>query len=360
MQYIYEAALNKFLATATNGLTNKSKKRIKALYKNNWIFNITINRLINVYMSTYSIQAETPWGEKSDRLPAGMSERIIKFSFLTNACCVLTKGLRWNDTFYPGKYALYGFPSGKGWNINGDPLSATVMSMYNGMIAEQIPLYIEGIDDAPLLQYSFGQKEDEEPRGFIVWENEARTPLIYTIIYYASCIADAYRTLDVTRFWLKRPVIFTAEPELVDSINEVVEAMDANEQYTIEANSISGVGQATNVFNTNANGQALKDVTSLIEWFESKMREEYGIDSNAQMDKKGENVNSAEITVNDEYQHLRSQSRIDTMNLYFDKGAKWYGVHLKAIPKVGRQGSVTGSDQIQEGENNGGRISDLQ
>lgn len=360
MQFVYDKTLNYFLSTQTNGLTRKTKKRIMAMYRNNWIVNITINRLIDVYMSVYTITASTPWGGSSKKLPAGMSDRVIKLSFLMNACCVFCDGLEWNKQYFPGKYAMYGFPSGKGFNINGNPLSATVMSLYNGMISEEVPLYMPEADDAPLLEYAYGRKQEEEPRGFIVWENKSRFPLIYTIIYFALCISDSYRTLDTTRRWLKKPVIFTADKELVNSINEVIEAMDYNEEYTIENSSLGSVGQATNMFNTNENGQNLKDVTSLIEWYENKVREEYGIDSNPQMDKKGENLQTAEITVNNEYQTLRSNSRIDTMNESFDEAAEWFGVRFHAEPNVGKQVYMN-PGQDQRGDNkDGGQLQNVQ
>lgn len=351
MNYIYEQALATFLNTETSGLKNGTKKRIRTMYRNSYIFNITVNRLINVYMSTYKIRARTPWGSDSDKLPPGMSERVIKLSFLMNACTAFLIGVNYNGSYYPGKYAFYAYPSGKGFNFNGDPLSCNVMSLYNGIIQNEVPLYISGETDDELLKLGFGQFETEEPRGFLVWENEARFPMIYTILYYALKITQAYMTLDTTMFWLNIPVIFTADKSLVESIDNLVEKIAAREAYTIQGGAIGDVGQATNIMNTNVNGQSLKDVTSLIEWLESKIREEYGIDSNPQMDKKGENLQTAEITVNNEYQALRSRSRIDTMNEGFQAGKEWsgFGIELEAVPNVSQNNSMEGGTAYDDG-----------
>lgn len=359
MDFIYSKALNSFLATETAGLKKGTKKRLKTLYRNCYIFNITVNRLINVYMSTYGIRAKTPWGSDSKKLPPGMSERVIKMSFLMNACAAFLIGVNYNGEYYPGKYAFYAYPSGKGYNFNGDPLSCNVMSMYNGLIQNEVPLYISGETDEELLKLGYGYFETEQPRGFLVWENEARFPMIYTILYYALKITQAYMTLDTTMFWLNVPVVFTGDKSIVNSIDEMVEKIANREAYTIQAGAVGDVGQATNIMNTNVNGQSLKDVTALIEWLESKIREEYGIDSNPQMDKKGENLQTAEITVNNEYQSLRSYSRIDTMNEGFKAGKEWsdFGIELEAYSKVGHN-NMSSMDQ-KEGVNNDNGLRDI-
>lgn len=351
MQLIYERALNTFLSSEMSNLKKGTKKKLRAMYRNSYIFNITINRLINVYMSTYGIRVKTPWGSDNNKLPPGMSERVMKMSFLMNSCCAFLIGIKYNGTYYPGKYAFYAYPSGKGFNFNGDPLSCNVMSMYNGLIQNEVPLYIDGETDNELLKLGYGQFDTEQPRGFLVWENEARFPMIYTILYYALKITQAYMTLDTTMFWLNIPVIFTADKTLVNSIDELVEQIANREAYTIQNAALGGVGQATNIMNTNVNGQSLKDVTALIEWLESKIREEFGIDSNPQMDKKGENLQTAEITVNDEYQNLRSSSRIDTMNEGFKAGSHWsgFGIEFEAYSKVGNSNNMS-TDFMKEGE----------
>lgn len=275
-------------------LPKKNRKKIKAMYNNNYVFQNTFNRLVGEYLGD----------DDYENLGPGMTSRQIKLSMLYFACNIFTDRIDYNGKKMPGIYSVSGYPSGKGWNINGDPLSAWICSMFNGKIVQEVDLYIPGTEQAPLIGKGITEDMSPNPHGVIVWANEMRYPPIWTVLWYALVITDSLRTLDISRFWLKRPVIFTADKELMNSINEIINDMEDNEEYTIASMSMSKTAQATQMLNTNVNGQNLQDVTGLIEWYESKYREWRGIDNNAQMDKKGENLITQEITVNDQYQRL--------------------------------------------------------
>lgn len=352
---IYDYMINSFLSNPGCKLTSGNRKKVKAMYQNNMTFRAILSHLIDLYM--YSIHIKVKGSDEP--LPPGISERIIKLSILFNDCVIFTDGVKWNGEYYPGKYAFMGYPSGKGWNLKGNPLSAFIYSMYNGLGAQEIPLNVEGMEDAPAIGVGFsGQKADKEPKGYIVWGHESRFPMFYMVLYYATCLTDCMRTLDVTRFWLKRPVIFTADKELVNSINNVIEHMELNEEWTIQGAALGDVGQNTNLLNPNVNGQNLKDVTGLYEWYLSKYKEFIGIDSNAQMDKKGENLQTAEITVNDEYQHDNIDMMVQTMNAGFDENAPFYGVALEAEARTGNHTAVGGTYN-KDGDNDGDGLRDI-
>ena len=70
------------------------------------------------------------------------------------------------------------------------------------------------------------------------------------------------------------------------------------------------------MFETNANGQNLKDVTGLIQWYDAQVLKMRGIKTNSQMDKKGENLNEAEISADDMVTEINRQGPIDCKNYY--------------------------------------------
>lgn len=302
----------------------KNRKKIKAMYNNNFVFQNTFNRLIGEYLGD----------DDYENLPPGVTSRQIKISMLYFGCNIFTDRIDYNGKRMPGIYSVSGYPSGKGYNINGDPLSAWICSMFNGKIVQEVDLYVPGTKQAPLVGKGIAEDISENPHGVIVWANEERYPAIWTVLWYALVITDSLRTLDISRFWLKRPVIFTADKELMNSINEIINDMEDNEEYTIASASMAKVTQQTQLLNTNVNGQNLQDITGLIEWLESKYREWRGIDNNAQMDKKGENLITQEITVNDQYQRLNVDKNCRIIDKGIDTANELFGTDMKHVSYI--------------------------
>lgn len=283
-------------------------------WKNNFLFQITFTRLLNITMETITI----------DGLPDTISERVFLQSLIWYGSAVAFKK-------NGGLFILPGIPTGNGFNIYGDCGEAWVYSIANGQFNEPVKLYIPGSDENAFLKRLIDGEQTGKENGVIIWDNAMRYPFINTIIYFADSIADSMRTLDVSRFWLKRPVIFGAEESTQLSIDKTIKDMEENNTYTI-TNGLTGVDK-TQLFNTNVNGQSLADITALIEWYENKFREFCGIDSNTQMDKKGENLITAEVTANQMYESISLDTRLHYINLGLDLVNKFFNTNMHAIAK---------------------------
>lgn len=312
----------------------KSRQKMRK-WENDMQYQITFVRLVNESLQRYKIEG----------LPSTMSQRVILQSLLWYGCVV----------FYEYKdqlFALPGVPTGQGFNIYGDPGSAWVYSLYNGQFNKEIKLYIPGSDDASFLKQLIGNQQTGTPTGVIVWENKMRYPFINTVWYFSKCISDCYRTLDVTRYWLKRPLLLTGPEESSESVRKVIEGLDENPSAVYLSDKL-GVEKSTQLFNTNANGQNLQDVTGILEWYENKFRELCGLDSNSQMDKKGENLITAEITVNNQYQQMSLDKSLEEIQEGLDNVNKFFGLNLSV-----EQGEATQEQELespeQESEENHG------
>lgn len=290
-------------------LTGKANKKLRKL-ENAYTQQLVFVRLANTALSRYHIEG----------LPETISERTVLQSLLWYGSVVFFK----KDSQI---FALPGVPTGDGFNIYGDPGSAWVFSRYNGKMFDSVKLYIPGSDEAVFLKQLIGSEQTGRPAGVIVWENSMRYPFINTVLYYSQKIADCYRTLDITRYWLKRPLILTGPEESAESVKKVIEDMGENPNgvYLSEA---LGVTKATQLLNTNANGQNLTDITGLLEWYESQFKEQCGIDSNTQMDKKGENLIRDEITVNDQIQSIHIDETVNEIQKWLDVVNKFFGFSL--------------------------------
>lgn len=297
-----------------HGGNGKRTSRQLNRWKNNALFQITFVRLLNIVMETITI----------DGLPETISERVFLQSLIWYGSAAAFKQ-------NGGLFILPAVPTGNGFNIYGDCGEAWVYSIANGQFNKPVKLYIPGSDENAFLKRLVDGEQTGNPTGVMIWDNNMRYPFINTIIYFAESISDSLRTLDVSRFWLKRPVIFGAEESVQTSINKVIKDMEENNEYTI-TNGMVGADK-TQLFNTNVNGQSLADITALIEWYENKFREFCGIDSNTQMDKKGENLITAEVTANQMYESISLDTRLNSINKGLDLCNNFFGTNMHAIAK---------------------------
>ena len=287
-------------------LGKKTKKKLAEL-KNFVTFQNVYMRLIQEALARYEI-----WG-----VPDTCNNRVILQSLLWYA----------NVTFFEkggNLFALPGAPSGSGYNIYGDPGSAYVFGR-NGKLSEDIKLFIPGSDIASYLNETSGINTGKS-KGVIVWENSMRYPFIRVLIYYAEQIADTLRTLEVSRRWIKKPVITFAEESMVKTISDYWSKIDNNEDIVI------GTGiydpSKVNVEQLQFSANNLTACTQLVEWYEAKFRELCGIDSNSQIDKKGENLISDEINVNNDFTELSVEKCLPYIQEGLDNVNKIFGTNM--------------------------------
>lgn len=301
---------------STQDMTDSQRKEAIAVVKNNRAFKLQFFENMNIFLNSFSIKS------KSGQLPPGVNERTLKLSFAMYGCVVLRNKVMQSGKEYPGFYAQPGYGMGI-YNMNRDPLRAFIQDL-SGANGQEIELYLPG-EEAEGATIGMDGSTNRNPSGFIVWHNQMRIPPILYISYYSMKQADVFRSLDTQIPWLGAPVIFTAPKKLVNSINEAVRKIFNHESYTVQSESIGGVSQATNLVNTNVNGQTLKDSTGLYQWYEAQLLQYLGINTNSNFDKKGENLIEAELTSNDEITEINKNGPIDCMNYYFEMGAKMPG-----------------------------------
>lgn len=293
---------------------NKNRRKL-AKMKNAISFRRTFMRLAEDALDRYDIEG----------LPDTISKRVILQSLLWHA----------NVTFFDKNGNLFALPSAPSGELNvyGEPAMAEVYSL-NGMFNEPVNLYLPGSDMATFLDKRDGIAY-AKAKGVMIWENKQRYPFIDTAIYYAEQISDTMRTLEVLRQNAKMPQIFFAEESVVDTVKKFLTDREDNVEAVVSTG-IFPVDKVKSVPIDNS-GTAISDITALIEWYESKYRELCGKDNNSQMDKKGENLIEAEVSVNDEYTEASVTKCLEVLNEGADYVNKLFGTNIKFVEK-GEQG----------------------
>lgn len=272
-------------------------------------------------------------------LPETVSERLVLQSMLFYGNVVFFKDPQFGDNVF----ALPGVPYG-GFNINGDFTKAYVYAK-NGLINKEVDLFIKGADDADILKKGINSNfNSTRPQGVMVWENKQRYPFLYTVDYFAYAIADTYRTIDVAKQHMKRPYLIVAEESLVEAIEEALDEMEENERIIPLS---TGIKEVTKVdfHDIIGTGENVKDAIELLDWYEQKYREKCAITSNTQVDKKGENLISDEINMNEDYIAMRDETILDYIQSQLDWANECLGTNMKVeVDKKPQEGAKDESD----------------
>lgn len=272
-------------------------------------------------------------------LPDTVSERLVLQSFVFYGNCVFFKDPEFGDNVF----ALPGVPYG-GFNINGDYTRSYVYAK-NGLINKEVELFIKGADDADILKKSVtGTFDSNKPQGVMVWENKQRFPFLFTVDYFAHTIADTYRTIDVAKAYMKRPFIPVCEESMVESVKEVLNKIIENEEVIPVS---TGVKEVTKLdfHDIIGMGDSVKDAMELLDWYEQKYREKCAITSNTQVDKKGENLISDEINMNEDYITMRDETILDYLQEQFDFVNECLGTHITVeVDEKPQEGAADESD----------------
>lgn len=288
----------------------KSLRKKASMIQNQIVFQNVLARFIMDALKRYSFEG----------LPETISERVLLQALLWyGRVCIFER-----------EGALFGLPcapSGSGLTIYGDYGSAFVFAA-NGKLNEQCKLFVHGSDEAAFLAKTNGAMPDTSLRGVMIRENALMFPFIRIAMQYAEAVADSYRTLDVVRKNLKTPYVIVGQEETIPSIKKFFDDIETNTDKlaldigVFDANKV----QALQLYQ---DAGALNDTTQLIEWYENKFRELCGIDSNGQMDKKGENLITAEINVNNMYEEISVDKCIQYIQEGLDDVNKLFGTNIK-------------------------------
>lgn len=279
-------------------LGGKAVKQNKlASMKNQITFQNVFARLVKKGLSRYEIEG----------LPDTCSERVVKMSLLYHG----------SVGFFEKEGSVLALPAapGSGITLNGD---FTKMWVYgrNGF-NEEIPLYIPGGENSKTVaQASTGIKVTSEKRGVWVRENEIVYPFLNYCIDYADKISDTMRTLDIARFYLKRPGIFVAEEQAVASLKKFFDSMENNQPYDIVSTGIYDVTKV-NLLQIEQNPDNVKGCTDLIEWYMNDFDNLCFKNSNSNPDKK-ERLLVDEVNSNNESTDAQGNSFLEYLQEQFD------------------------------------------
>jgi hypothetical protein len=289
----------------------KGRKRIQRLEQYRFFQTQFINHFAQA-MKRYTIR----------NLPATCSERLIKQSLICQGCVIFFK-----DKENGGIFALQGYPSGKGFNVNGDPVSGYVFSR-NGLFNKEIDLYIPGSDDDKLITEG-NVGESTNPKGVIIWENEERYPFIYNVLDFSKAIADTYKTIETNRTWMKIPFIPIVPESMKDAIGSLVDDIEANEKVIPISARLNEL-ERFDIHDMCGREEAIRMCMELIDWYEQKFRECCGFDSNASIDKKGENLLTDEVNFNLDFTNKITNFSIDYLNKQLEIVNKFLGTDMIA------------------------------
>lgn len=312
----------------------KIKSRTKLnKFKNEQLFITTFMRLFNEALNRYKITG----------LPDTCNERVILESLILYGCATFFN--------YEGNVlSLPSAPSGRGWNVYGDPLSAWVYSR-NGLFNKEIDLFVKGGDNSALIKRGMSGQISGNPVGCMVWESQNRYPFLNTIIFYAEAITDTLRTIDVNRLWLKHPFIPVCEETLIPTVKKLFNDYNNNQDFLPVSTGILDVDKF-DLKNLDVSPDAIKSAIELCEWYESKFREQCGVKANSQVDKKGENLTSTEINVNEEYTDGKDNSIVEYINTQLDFVNEMLGTSMKCISAEPVKDDKESEDDNNDGDNN--------
>lgn len=318
-EFWYMDGFNIFLGGGALGKMNKQKM---ARFKNNFVFQNTWFQMLEDAMTRYKIVEKG-----KDTLPETLNQRVILQSFIWYANCVFFEK---NGAIF----ALPGVPDGSGFNWYGDPAGAWIFSR-NGRLNENVKLYIPGSDESVLLKESNAPIRSGKVRGVMVWENKSRVPFMRPMMYYAEQIADTMRTLEVARKQLKVPYIIFAEQSAAKSIADDIKRKDDNEEMILS----TGVYDPSkaSIFPLQGATETVPRCIELIEWYWGKVKELNGICNNSQIDKKGENLIEAELTIGEEYTDNALEKIKPVIQQGLDDVKRVLGLDLEVITRLDKK-----------------------
>lgn len=306
--------------------TMKSRKRSRL--KNSIAFQNVFARLIQDALSRYNFEG----------LPDTVSERVLKQSLLWYGSAVFFK--KENSIL-----CLPGVPSGKGFNLYGDPGSAWIFG-YNGKLNEEIDLYLPGSDESTFLKETTTGQAGRY-KGVFVRENALCFPFVNLAFYFSDLISDTYRTLDVCRKGIKSPYIITCQESMVNSVKDFFKRRDENEELILS----SGVFPADKIslLPIETTSEALSDTTALIDWYEHRWRQLCGIKASENMDKKGENLIQSEVSIGDDYTALSLEKVVPYIQYGLDQVNDIFGTAITVKPRKQEE------QEEKEGRENDGK-----
>lgn len=309
------------LPTATNKKINKMKNA--TTFQNTFIHNML------TALDRYYIEG----------LPDTCSQRVVLQSLLWYGKVM----------FFNRDANIYALPcvnASDGYTVYGEWLSAFWVGL-NGQ-SEQVQLAIPG-GTKFLRDIITGQNKPVPVEdGVLIRANALMAPFIMNVWQYSEYEADTLRTLDTARMHLKHPYIITAEQSVVPSVKKWLQDTKDNQDAIVS----SGVFPADKIViqDLSITGQTVQAVTSLYDWYDAQFMGLCGIAHNSGIEKKGENLITPEIGIDNESDNTNLNMEMDYIQMGLDTANEHFNLDMHVRSKHISEGEgandTTGYDDI--------------
>lgn len=302
MDFIMGGWLSPYMAISPPKSSNKKINK----YKNSETFHNIFVRNMLTALDRYHL----------DGLPDTCDERVILQSLLWYGKVL----------FFERNGEIFALPctnSSEGFTVYGYWTSANWIGL-NGM-SEQVKLKIPG-GASFLKRLVMGNKVFDNDEGVLVRENSVMYPFINTVWQYSDYMSDTLRTLDTGRVHLKHPYIITAEQSVVGSVKKWLADTKDNQDVIVS----TGVFPADKVViqDLQVTGDTVNSIKSLYEWYEAQFLGLCGIAHNSGSDKKGENLITPEIGIDNESDNTNINTSIKCIQQDLDLVNETYGLDI--------------------------------
>lgn len=297
-----------------DGVNTSIKEKYKTQYENSITF-------MNIFQQNMLLAMER---FHLENLPDGLNERVMLQSLLWygNVCI-----------FSPDKTntaeSLVALPSmpASNFNIYGDPVQAFVYGR-NGMLTQSVDLKLPHGENKSVRLLTSGKEWTEEGHGVIIWENKDRYPFINQVFMYTRAMADCLRTIDVARRYVKVPVMVVAsESAKVPTIKKAFEAVNTNEPIVVVSESLRD--DDIQILPISTASEGAKTATELYTWYENYFLTLCGYNASNQLDKKGQNLLTAEVSINGERENANINKDVECIQSYLDIANDLFGTDMK-------------------------------
>lgn len=317
------------------GLQNKNRKKIAKL-RNKEVWD-------NIFFHYMTIAADRYY---IDGLPDTCEQRVSIMSLLWYG----------RSVFFEKDGSIYNLPcvnASDGFTKYGEWRKCRWMAL-NGE-SEEVNLIIPGATDF-LESTVIGEGKLNNQTGVLIRENYAMYPFIRFVIQWTDYLADTLRTMDVARRHLKHPTFVAMPQEMVNKMRETEDQIDDN----VDVIGVSQMHDASQIAAINMSYQGITDeIRSVYDWYDAQFMGLCGIAHNSGVDKKGENMITAEIGVDSESDntnlmrlHDSIQAGLDVANEVWGLHMQWKSRHLDAMEDAKEQeekNNVGTSDKDDEG-----------
>lgn len=304
-------------------LKNLNERKL-AKYETDREFVNTFNRLFNTALNTFR------W----EGLPATCNERFLEISLMLYGNALIADR--------DGAFVNLACASGGEINIYGEPLTAYGYGL-NGW-NKKYNLYIDGMEESRVVLDGVARDGSENYNAVMCRDNKVSYPYVNYVFMAAQRLTRAMRTMDVVCQNLKQPVIITCEESMVKTVRETLNQRGDNVNAIISSGKLPI--DSFKVWDTKANPETLKVMWEHYDSLDAHVKELFGVNNNAQIDKK-ERLLVDEVNANNEATEQSVEHRLAERQLFCERVNRAFGLNLSVSLNVSRP---HGEDETEEME----------